>query len=493
MTRQILFALRLFITAFLIAAMALLVCYTTPAAASRPTNQQAGEWLRDTDSDGFVYYADGGRIACRPATPDEARAFAERDPFLPLKVITPRANLLGLQEDEGLNIILRGTPQLDNFPQAKEAFLRAAANWRALVRANITVIIDVDFGPTRFGQPFPQGVLGSASSQSLGRDDFYSDIRNALIAGSGNAEELALYNSLPGGSVLTDIGNTTRVFAPSAALRAMGLIDSVADPDAEQQQFGPPPSIGFNSAPGFQYDFDPRDGITPGQVDFEATAAHEIGHTLGFTSFVGARELNPNGDVAMTVWDLFRFQRGAAVAAHFAPANFSTAERMLSSGGDQVFFAGGPELSLSTGRPDGSGGDGFQASHWKDDSLFGAQIGVMDPVIRAGERGEITENDLAVLNTIGYGTNEADEGGPDISKATFNGAKMVIKGKGLSGNLELEVNFEIVAPPLRIKAKPSGKKLKITGNQDELNLHPGANQVRVIKDGLRLKVVVLNL
>lgn len=50
MAQEVPHSLRLIITAFLICAMALLVCYTTPAAASRPTNRQAGEWLRDTES-----------------------------------------------------------------------------------------------------------------------------------------------------------------------------------------------------------------------------------------------------------------------------------------------------------------------------------------------------------------------------------------------------------------------------------------------------------
>ena len=291
----------------------------------------------------------------------------------------------------------------------------------------------------------------------------------------------------------TDSGDTARVSVPSAALRALGLIAPVADPAGEQARFGPPPSIVFNSNPRAPYDFDPRDGITPGQGDFEALTAHEVGLVLGFTSFVGLRELNPERDVFLSLWDICRFRPGAAAAAVVAPASFTSAQRILSSGGEQVFFAGGQELPLSTARPDGSGGDGFQAAHWKDNRFTGQIIGIMDPVITAGDRGVITENDVAVLNAIGYVTFEADPGAPSLKSVSFNGTALTIKGKDLTGNLQLEINFEIIAPPLRIKPKSSGKKAKVSGSQEQLNLSSGPNQVRLIRDGLRSNVFMLSL
>jgi hypothetical protein len=455
------------------------------ASAVGQSDQTRSEW--SLDSGCFVYYENNGEAQCRPATEQEAKALSAGSEEGSLRVITHKDEGLFLQANGNLNIILRGTPQLDQFPQAREAFLRAAANWSALVRAPVTVVIDVDFGPTRFGAPFPPGILGSASSQQLGRNDFYRDIRNALLASADSAAELALYNSLPEGTVPTDLGNTSLVFAPSAVLRALGLIAAVADPDGERAQFGPPPSIGFNSA--FAFDFDPRDGIAAGQIDFQAVAEHEVGHVLGFTSLVGERELNPQAELALSIWDIFRFRRGEAAAISLA--SFTSARRILSSGGEQVFFAGGEELGLSTGRADSTGGDGFQASHWKNNNLTGVTLGVMDPDLAPGERQAIGDNDLKVLNALGYGASVADAGGPRLKNASFNGSRLTIKGTGLARDVQLVVNFVQVAPPLAIKG--NSKKLKINGSPSELNLRSGANIIQVIRDGLRSNIAVLNL
>jgi hypothetical protein len=461
--------------------------FEAASAGAQSRELTAGsEWLRDPQSGFFVYYAKNGEASCVPPDDDELRSLVERDSTLPLKEIDSEGDLL--QAAAALKVVLRGTSQLDGFPQAKAAFLRAAAQWSALVQADITVVIDVDFGPTRFGTPFNQEVLGSADSQQLGSRDGYADIRASLIARAGSAGEITLYNALPQSSVPTDIGNTSLIFAPSAALRALGVIGPVADPDGERAQFGPPPSIGFNS--NFNFDFDPTDGTTPGQIDFVTVATHEIGHVLGFSSLAGAKELNPAMDTALSIWDLFRFRPGAATAS-IVPADFTSALRVLSSGGEQVFSAGGAELRLSTGRPNASGGDGFQASHWKNDSLTGVTLGIMDPDLASGTQQAINESDLKVLDAIGYGAAIADEGGSKLKKVTFSDSKLTIKGTGLAGQVQLVVNFTVVAPPLRIKG--SDKKLKINGSQADLNLRNGANLVQVIRDGLRSNVVVVNL
>jgi hypothetical protein len=395
------------------------------------------------------------------------------------------------EEGDGLNIVLRGTTQLDNFPQARDGFLHAAETWKTKIKASITIIIDVDFGPTRFGQSYPQGVLGSTGAQNLFDSSGYADVRAGLVARASSAET-ELVNALPVSQVPTDLGATGGFSSPSAVLRALGLIDAVANPSAEPQ-FGNPPSIGFNSA--FTFDFDASNGIDSDKIDFDAVAVHEIGHALGFSSRVGALELNPQLSMAVTVLDLFRFRPGTTMA------NFASAQRILSSGGEQVFFTGLPELAMSTGRPDGSGGDSNQASHWKSDQIVQPTIGIMAPTLARGQRSTISDNDLRAFDVLGYNLEGADEGdpdagdpgGPELTKVSYNGSAMTIKGGPFSGTLQLEVNGAIVAPPRKIKNKGGGTKLKISGSRSQLNLNSGQNRVRVIAGGLRSAVTILDL
>jgi len=341
---------------------------------------------------GFVISDHDGQIACREATPEEAQAIRRRDPDQKLRVITPASNELQ-QQQTGLKIILRGTPQLDGFPAAKDAFVKAAAKWEAIIQTPITIIIDVDYGPTRFGDPFGSNTIGSTDPQGLSGDMIYPTLRSRLIARASGAQETALYNALPTATVPTDIGSTAAIAAPSALFRALGFLNPTADPSSEPQ-FGDPPTIGFNSA--FSFDFDPSDGVGSNQIDFDSTVVHEIGHALGFISSVGVKELDPDEAVSATVWDLFRFRPGVNLS------NFATSQRILSSGGDHTYFDSGADLALSTGRINGQGGDGRQASHWKADEFTGTYIGIMDPSTSRGRRDLLTENDLRVIDTVGY-------------------------------------------------------------------------------------------
>ena len=366
---------------------------TSSAASVQESHRDDSEIVAMSESDILVNYAENGKIGCREATPAEAAMVLQRDPDLKLQEISvPRSEAFTAQAS-GLTITLRGTPQLENFPQARQAFLRAAARWQSLIQNPLNIIVDVDFGPTNFGVPFPEGRLGNTRFQNTGNLSWYPQVREKLIAGAATPETRALYNSLPLSSVPTELGDTAAVFGPATMFRALGLLSPVANPDQEVN-LGAPPSIGFNSA--YAYDFDPSDGIDSDKTDFEALAEHEMGHVLGFFSMSGNRENFPDAPVGVSVWDLFRFRPGITMGA------FPTAPRALHSGGEQVFFTGGPELQLSTGRGDYTGGDMQQPHHWKANELSGKYIGIMDPTFGDGERMEITENDLEALETIGY-------------------------------------------------------------------------------------------
>jgi hypothetical protein len=240
----------------------------------------------------------------------------------------------------------------------------------------------------------PPEIAGFTQPQSLRGRGIYPTVRTALIEGSSNGSDLQLFLRTPESSLPTDIGPASDVVTTSANFRALGLISPVADPVGEAPFFGRPPLIGLNAL--YPWDFDPRDGIDPDKLDFDGVVVHEMGHILGFMSNVGSRELNPDFPVRPTVLDFFRFRPGITLP------EFSSENRIQSSGGDQIFYGMDPRLPLSTGRPDGSGGDGAQASHWKFRWPDAPEIGVMTPFTDFGWRLDLTHNDLAAFDTIGY-------------------------------------------------------------------------------------------
>jgi hypothetical protein len=428
--------MRRLITLPLITVMAALMNLTiTPTAAFRQAPRLSASTANiefsvpgAPEAGQFTLYEQNGAVACREATAEEAEGF-RHDPGVALHPISDTNSYSLTGKDQGLKIVLRATAQLERFPEAKAAFLKSAAIWEEKIQSPITIVIDVDFGPTYFGHAWPQFSLGSSNAQELISTNVYETARVRLIAAATDEQQLAIYNGLPTGAIPTDLGPTTTMTGASANARALGLLDPVADPDGREKNLGSPPEVAFNS--NYKFDFDPGDGIDADKIDFEAVAVHEIGHVLGFISKTGARELDSKAPIAPSVWDLFRLRPATP------QERFATASRVLSSGGEQVFTAAGVELPLSTGRPDGSGGDHFQASHWKNDDLINHRyIGVMEVGLPTGKRQVMTAHDLLAIKMMGYTLKTGIEMAPEIGDFSGNMQGDALTITGLAAHVE---------------------------------------------------------
>src|SRR5262245_40452178 len=278
-------------------------------------------------------------------------------------------------------------PGLAAQPAAMAAFERAARQWEAYISDPITVTIEAEIAPIGDAQ-----VIGSTEPVTLSGD--YDLVRNRIVADADaddgvltwlpTAGEFSTY--LPSGYSLTG-----RLVGTKANFKAAGF-------GGLDEQFGPTDAtIVFNSL--FDFDFDNRDGVMPGAIDFETVAAHEIGHALGFQSEVDIVDMYlPPLEVDIGVLDLFRF-RNDTLADPSTSAQFQVAPRSMVPGQDDIFDVVTLEARMSTGAMTG---DGRQASHWKDDLLTGLMVGLMDPTLPRGSQEAITTADIRTLDAIGW-------------------------------------------------------------------------------------------
>ena len=302
------------------------------------------------------------------------------------------AIVAGVNSSTGLTINLIALSQLQNDPNRYTviaAFQRAATTWAARIKSPITIRINIDYGVNKpDGSAFSPSVLGSTSSGSISVD--YPTARSRLVTTASSSAEAAIYSALPSTVVPTNTGDGSVVEVSRSLAQPLGLLP--LDPNDTVA------TISFNK--NFVFDFNPDDGVDFDKVDFVSVATHEIGHALGFVSNAGSGSAAP-----VSLWDIFRFR------SSITTSTFTTAQRIMSIGGSQVYFTGQTfsvegfgtdRLGLSTGGPDGNGGDGNQSSHWKDDALTGAYIGIMDPTVTSGIHEEATENDFSALETLGW-------------------------------------------------------------------------------------------
>lgn len=253
----------------------------------------------------------------------------------------------------------------------------------------------------------PKGVIGGALPGIL-PNQWYGSWKNQLAKDQTSADDVLAFKNLPSGD---EDGFTARVNGKEfnennklrltrANARALGMLSS--------RDTGLDGAIVINTlagqSVGWNYDF-LNNSVPNDALDFLSVGLHEIGHTLGFVSAVdepGLLTSNAGGDDDdddnegslnhPAPLDLFRYSKESAAIGAID----------LSTGGNPFFSLDGGKTALgyfSTGKDKALGGDGNQASHWKQQDQ---PLGIMDPVLMVGQRRGISTLDLRAMDAIGW-------------------------------------------------------------------------------------------
>lgn len=291
-----------------------------------------------------------------------------------------------------------------------DGLARAGALWSRLLTEDVTILIDVDFAPSS------AAILGATNAVRLSMA--YSDVGAGLLADSKSADDITAMANVPAGAATNVLinhtadhpsgpGDTTPYVDDDGGMNNRTVVLSKANVKA--LGFPAPPGtdavMTFNSS--FSWDFDSSDGIATGSYDFVGVVAHEIGHVLGFNSRVDLIDCydgpgpgpctvagNPgpfseDSFGGIELFDLFRYSADSFTAG---------APDVTADTRDKYFSIDGGVTPLALFSTGAYNGDGWHASHWKDN----LQIGIFDPTLAEGELAAIRSMDLRALDVIGW-------------------------------------------------------------------------------------------
>jgi hypothetical protein len=293
---------------------------------------------------------------------------------------------------------------------AAQGFQKAADYWSSVITNDVNVRLEIGY------TGISGNVIGTAFSQKDGAS-VASVYQRLSTTGNSALDAMAVANLTPltaaGGLTMmtSGVNISTQVYDADNSANNLQLLSNTASLKALGFSYNPllvDGRINFNTA--LNFDFDPTDGITAGAFDFIGVAIHEIGHVLGFTSgvdeydyFAGDPTFDLNDYAEFSTLDLFRYSADPRSLAHgpgrVLDLSVGAAAYMSVDGGATQLFG---DSRFSTGARHG---DGWQASHWKDTSGCGLQIGAMDPTFCRATGVTVTAQDLAAMDAIGWNLN----------------------------------------------------------------------------------------
>ncbi len=240
-----------------------------------------------------------------------------------------------------------------------------------------------------------------AASVTVARDKFI----NQATADNEPQSEILLYESLPTGAVPFRFDSAT-VLSATALVIPNSLNKHLGFRPVTNQNDG---TIRFRpEAPQLKWQFWPRvTNNSVGREIFEAAAIHESLHLMGFVS--SADLTSPPS--SLYSWDLFRFgDTSIPVGANV----FGTLPRELrpTEEATGITALGSATNAYKLSRGLRTGGDGFQASHWRSFSRLNppTAIGVMDPgasiqVHENLQKRLYTRADVEAMDVMGWNVN----------------------------------------------------------------------------------------
>jgi hypothetical protein len=295
----------------------------------------------------------------------------------------------------------------------------AGGAWASHLSDNVSVNIYVEMT-----NELPTNVIGGALP-GIRAQQSYKTWRNRLQADVKSADDRSISNNLQDEkdkfTAYIDgykVDNNYQLNLTRANAKALGMLNGSSNSLDGYILM----SDLQNTSVSWNYNYQ-SSNVATNQLDFLSVGIHEIGHVLGYVSGVDGADLltsnfgddddddegDEGGDLYVTPLDMFRYSTQSVAAGGSGDPWID-----MSIGGNPYFSVDGGKTALGyfgTGEDTSRGGDGEQASHWKHNN---SALGIMDPVLHAGQKGNISTLDRHAMDAIGW-----DLGGGTVNLSTL--------------------------------------------------------------------------